>query len=78
MMSGVSQVVTAIAASKDIYSLSSECVSCVLHIQILPLSPRNFSLLSFGEEAEEDEEETLAASKVGARVGDGGMGVTVS
>ena len=26
---------------------------------------RNFSLLSFGEEAEEDEEETMVVSKVG-------------
>ncbi len=28
-----------------------------------PVLPRNFSLLSFGEEAEEDEEETVSASK---------------
>ena len=39
-------------------------VTVFLCVSSFPPSTRNFSLLSFGEEAEEDEEETMAASKV--------------
>lgn len=43
----------------------SRAVTLSLNLTVVVTIARNFSLLSFGEEAEEDEEETMVVSKVG-------------
>jgi len=40
-------------------------VTLSLNLTVVVMIARNFNLLSFGEEAEEDEEETMVVSKVG-------------